>query len=185
MIDGGYLDHVVSELGLFGKIDYRVFVNALAGDAPLLRAYYYHCLPYQSAAPSAEESHRLANMERFFASPDRIPRFTVRKGKLAYRGETADGTPLFEQKQVDILMATDIVLLSTKRSIGKLVLVTGDSDFLPAIRVAKDEGMLIRLAHGTGNSRPHNELWQQADERIVMSSEWFAQGIKPAIPGRD
>ena len=62
-IDGGYLDHVLRDLGLFGRIDYRAFADALRGNGELLRAYYYHCLPWQSPQPTPEESQRFARME--------------------------------------------------------------------------------------------------------------------------
>ena len=42
------------------------------------------------------------------------------------------------------------------------MLVAGDSDFIPAIQVAKNEGSLIRLFHGEGC---HADLWRLADER--------------------
>ena len=106
----------------------------------------------------------------------------VRRGRLAPRGFRKDNTPLFEQKQVDILLATDVVLLSAKRQVGEIVLVTGDSDFLPAVRVARDEGVVVRLAHGLGNNRPHNELWITADERLELTPQWFGSCLKPSIP---
>ncbi len=181
-IDGGYLDHVLTDLGIFGKLDYKAFADALKGSGDLLRAYYYHCLPWQSPQPTAQESQRLANMQKFLAAVDRSPRYLVRQGKLAYRGTRQDGTPIFEQKQVDILMATDIVMLSAKRQVTEIVLVTGDSDFLPAVKIARDEGVVVRLAHGVGSNRPHNELWDTVDERLELTLDWFAGCLRPAIP---
>lgn len=181
-IDGGYLDYVLNDAGIFGKLDYRLFADALKGSGDLLRAYYYHCLPYQSATPTPEESQRFGSMQRFLAAIDRTPRFMVRQGKLALRGHRPDGSPNFEQKQVDILMATDIVLLSAKRQVGEIVIVSGDSDFLPAVKIARDEGVVVRLAHGLGKNRPHNELWDMADERVELTANWFASCLRPTIP---
>jgi uncharacterized LabA/DUF88 family protein len=181
-IDGGYLDYVLSDLGLFGQLDYRAFADGLKGPGDLLRAYYYHCLPWQSAQPTAQESQRFASMQKFLAAIDRTPRYLVRQGRLAHRGTRADGSPIFEQKQVDILLATDVVLLSAKRQVTEIVIVTGDSDFLPAVRIARDEGVVVRLAHGTGKNRPHNELWDTADERVELTASWFANCLKPSLP---
>ncbi len=90
-IDGGYLDHVLRDLELFGKVDYRAFAAALTGPNDLLRAYSYHCLPYQSAHPTAEESQRFASMQKFLAAIERTPRFMVRQGRspTGARGKTA------------------------------------------------------------------------------------------------
>ncbi len=121
-------------------------------------------------------------MQRFLDTLDRTPRYIVRQGKLARRGQRPDGSPIFEQKQVDILMATDIVLLSAKRQVTEIVLVSGDSDFLPAVRIARDEGVVVKLAHGTGNDRPHNDLWDTADERLELTATWFGRCLRPALP---
>jgi uncharacterized LabA/DUF88 family protein len=169
-IDGGYLDYVIRDLGFSNKVDYRRFAETLSAGRDLLRTYYYHCLPYQSPTPTDEERLRFGTMQSFLAMLDQQPRFTVRRGKLARRGTRADGTPLFEQKQVDILMATDIVMLSAKHLVTEIVLVTGDSDFIPAIRVAKDEGVVVRLVHGVQRNRPHQDLWDEVDERTVVDA---------------
>jgi uncharacterized LabA/DUF88 family protein len=181
-IDGAYLDYVLRDLEIFGKLDYRAFADALTVKAELFRAYYYHCLPWQSPQPTREESLRFAAMQRFLASIERTPRFLVRQGRLAPRGFRADGSPNFQQKQVDILLATDVVLLAAKHQVDEIVLVTGDSDFLPAVRIARDEGVIVRLAHGTGTNRPHNELWNTADERLELTAAWFGTCLRPTIP---
>jgi len=63
-IDGGYLDNVLLHYGK-AKIDYEKMVQDLTGENPLLRAYYYHCLPYQSAEPTPEEKQKFSSAERF------------------------------------------------------------------------------------------------------------------------
>jgi len=63
---------------------------------------------------------------------------------------------------VDILLGVDLVQLAAKQNIQEAVLVAGDSDFIPAIVAAKAEGVLVKLFHG---ANPHNELWQESDER--------------------
>jgi len=94
----------------------------------------------------------------------------VREGKLAFRGLDKDsGQPIFEQKRVDIKLAVDLVLLATKRQITRAAIVTGDSDFLPAIQAAKNEGVLIHLFHGGGDNRPHRDLWDTADSRTEIT----------------
>ena len=45
------------------------------------------------------------------------------------------------QKQVDMKLGLDIATLSLKRLVGKIVLITGDSDFIPAAKCARREGI--------------------------------------------
>jgi len=64
---------------------------------------------------------------------------------------------------VDILLGVDLMRLAAKGQISDAVIVAGDSDFVPAIRAAKDEGVLIRLVHGPSPQRAISAI---ADERL-------------------
>ena len=162
-IDGAYLDFVLREEFHDARIDYQALSNLLAGDGEILRTYYYHCPVYQGNPPTQDERQRYAAQRQFFSALENIPRYTVRLGRLAYRGNDEHGRPKFEQKRVDILLGVDMVLLAAKHAVQDVVLVAGDSDFIPAVEAAKSEGLLVRLYHGANR---HSDLWQLADERI-------------------
>ena len=81
----------------------------------------------------------------------------------------------YEQKRVDVLLAVDLVRLSSKQQIQRAVLVAGDSDFLPAVTVAKDEGVQIQVIHSPDIRQIHRELWDAADERAVMDGTLIAK----------
>ena len=49
------------------------------------------------------------------------------------------------QKGVDILIALDIASLSLKKEIEKIVLISGDTDFIPALQFAKNEGLIVQV----------------------------------------
>jgi uncharacterized LabA/DUF88 family protein len=158
-IDGAYLSYVLKDFGV-PKVNFEALVKRITGSRELLRTYYYDCLPFQSQSPTRDESERFAKRQAFHAALTRIPRFQVRLGKLARRHE--NGIVRYEQKRVDILLAVDLVQLAAKRQITDAVLLAGDSDFLPAIEVAKAEGVVIHLYHGAA---PHNDLRDCCDER--------------------
>ena len=160
-IDGAHLDFTVRHEFPGTRIDYGKLATELVPPGlDLLRTYYYHCPPYQSNPPSPEEKIRKASFDRFHDALQKLPRFQVRLGVLAKR--TAGGQVYFEQKRVDILLGVDLVRLSAKDQINEAVIVAGDSDFLPAIDAAKDDGILIRLVHGPDT---HDALRVAADER--------------------
>lgn len=173
-IDGGYLDHILTDEFSQIKIDYKKLATELTGKCEptptLLRVYYYHCEPYRSSPPTPEESRRFAGAQRFFNALNSKTFFEVRLGRLASRGTRADGSIVLEQKQVDILMAIDIVRLSMRRSITHAILVTGDSDFIPAIQIARDEGIQVALAHG---GQLHNQLLTKIDQRIRLDQAFI------------
>jgi uncharacterized LabA/DUF88 family protein len=170
-IDGAYLEFVLKTEFRAPKINFELLAERVSGGRELLRSYYYDCLPFQSEAPTNDERQRFGRRQSFHSALTRIPRFQVRLGKLARRHE--NGKVRYEQKRVDVLLAVDLVQLAAKHRITDAVLIAGDSDFLPALEVAKDEGVLIHLFHG---STPHDELYLCCDERSPID-----QGFIDAI----
>jgi len=146
------------------------YCEQLFVDVPLLRTYYYHCLPYQSSNPTPEQRQEFASAERFQRTLSRLPSFTVRRGKLAYRGTDETGRPVFEQKRIDVALATDLVMHATKRLITHAVLVTGDSDYIPAVEIAQSEGVQVTLFYSPNNP-PHDELLDSVDSRKQITQE--------------
>lgn len=60
--------------------------------------------------------------------------------------EARDITPHLEQKGVDLRIGLDIARLSLRRLVDTIVVVSGDSDMLPAFRFAR-RGIRVCLDH--------------------------------------
>ena len=184
-VDGAYIEKVAAnEFSV--RVDYGKFVeevvavvaNKTAEPLDLLRTYYYDCLPHQSSQPTDEERRRFARKRGFFNALNRLDRFLVREGKLAFRGRDGQGNPIYQQKRVDILLGLDFAVLSGKHQITYAVLVAGDNDFVPAIEIAKQEGIVVYLVHGPGRnvkgaSTYAQGLWLSADERIDLTQDFM------------
>ena len=155
-IDGGYLAKVTASLGS-PKIDFLRLSEELAGEDKRLRTYYYDCAPYAGANPTANERDRKRKFDQFLYSIKRKPRFEVRLGRLKKYKVRSNIT--FEQKMVDILLAIDLVKLSVERSIQKAIIITNDADFVPAIKVARDAGVIVELYRGEND---HNDALVEA-----------------------
>lgn len=52
-----------------------------------------------------------------------------------------DFIPAIEQKGVDMKLGIDIASLSYKKQVEKIILISGDSDFVPAAKLARREGI--------------------------------------------
>jgi uncharacterized LabA/DUF88 family protein len=52
-----------------------------------------------------------------------------------------------EQKGVDLRIGLDIARLSLRQMVRTIVVVTGDSDFIPAFKFARREGIRVVLGH--------------------------------------
>lgn len=176
LIDGGYMQNLLETYFDKAKIDYKQFVDWASQGDNLFRSYYYDCLPYQSNPPSAEESGKLAKKQSFFSALKRLPRFTVRQGKLEYRGKDEKGIPIFEQKRVDLQIGLDIATLVFANKIQILGLVSGDSDLIPAIELAKNNLVIVRLIHGPKGTY-HQDLWDMADERLEITDDVIKRSL--------
>lgn len=170
-IDEAYLSRVLRDEFGGVRIDYRLLPVKLSSEVDLLRTYLYSSLPYQSYPPTEDETTRYHRRRRFFSSLRMLPRITVKLGRTERRGENPDGTPHFEQKRVDILLAVDLVKLSADGHIQQAILVAGDSDFIPAVAAAKSEGVIVKLYHGAG---VHQDLLEEVDENYRITHPLIA-----------
>jgi uncharacterized LabA/DUF88 family protein len=155
------------------RIDFSKLVQEMTGSDELLRAYYYNCLPFVGNPPTPEQQERFEKKRKFMDRLEHLPRFQVRLGKLALSGVDASGKPIYQQKRVDLMLGVDMTLLAAKGKITSLALFSGDSDTIPAVDAAKQEGVVVRLWHGsrTGYQAPSRDLYQKCDDRVELTAD--------------
>ena len=164
----------------YGKFANEVFATIACKNAEpldLLRTHYYHCLPYRSSPPTDEERKRFDGKRSFFDALTRLDRFQVRLGRLVFQGHTDHGKPIYQQKGVDLMLGLDLALLSSKHRITHAALVAGDGDFVPAVEIAKREGIIVHLFHGPLET-VSRELWLSADARIELTQDFMNRVAK-------
>jgi len=173
-IDGGYLNKILKNFFNARNIDYLNLSNEICNELRLkrLRTYYYQC------APIVRENNKIdsvkqANMQRFLTNLRRLPRFEVKLGRLQLIGGQ------FKQKMVDVLMSLDITTMSYENQIQHAILIAGDADFVPAIRKAKEYGIIVHLFYHP--SSIHNEIMDEVDERHEITSEFVEKMQKRLI----
>jgi len=71
------------------------------------------------------------------------------------------------QKGVDMRIGTDISTLTLKKQVDTIILVTGDSDFVPAAKVARREGVEFLL----------DPLWQQVNDDLHEHVDGIVSGF--------
>lgn len=76
-----------------------------------------------------------------------------------------------QQKSVDIKIGLDIASLSIKRFVQKIILVSGDGDFLPAAKLARREGVDFVL----------DPMWNNIDDSLFEHID----GLKSTSPKPD
>lgn len=159
----------------------------------LLKIYYYDCYPYSGAIknPLTGEVVSFAMTEvyrrknSFLQDIKNLSGVSFRAGVLSNDGwkipfsrinklirKTASGESLcaedlvinLSKKQLEIKIGMDVASLCAKRRIGKLVLMTGDSGFAPAIKLARKEGLTVYLVYFDQNT--HEELKGYCDAAL-------------------
>ncbi len=86
----------------------------------------------------------LADRKRWRIDPETTRRLLSRSMGLDELHESAVVYDV-EQKGVDVKIALDIASLAYKKLADRIVLITGDSDFVPAAKLARREGLDVIL----------------------------------------
>ena len=174
-IDGGYFVKVREFLGIY-KINFAKFSDLLCGDKERLFTFYYDCPPYQSDPPTENEKTRKANFDKFIYSLRNHPRFQIRLGQLSRNDiiceECGHRTIRHRQKRVDNLLTVDLTRAIWKDNIHKAILVTGDSDFVPAVDEANRAQIPTHVYYcKSPNTVIHDELYMACSDRTEITKE--------------
>jgi uncharacterized LabA/DUF88 family protein len=78
-----------------------------------------------------------------------------------------DFAPGLRQKAVDMRIGIDIASLTLKRQIDTIVLVAGDSDFVPAAKLARREGVRVIL----------DPLWRDVESSLFEHIDGLRSGF--------
>ncbi|MBI1973711.1 NYN domain-containing protein [Candidatus Micrarchaeota archaeon] len=172
LIDGGYFSKVLSDFSVDTEnFDLVKFSDALCEGHKRLRAYYYDALPWISDKfPSSKDSDRRSSKQRMLDAVTYLKRFEVRQGKVQRTTvnckKCGENDYKFNQKLVDVLLSVDLVRLAWSKQARYIVIVSGDSDFVPAVRAAKEAGAVTKVVYAkTEHAAIHDDLRKVCDER--------------------
>ncbi len=141
-------------------------------DKELMRIYYYDAPPLQHIItnPISKAQINLGNSDlakraqRLHASLSLAPDFALRLGELKQNTWTVksgvwpadkaasqasitlgadDIKPDIKQKGVDLRIGMDIACMAIRKNVHTIVLITGDSDMVPALKLARREGLRV------------------------------------------
>ncbi len=160
----------------FEKLILKIKSTPPLNEMNLHRVYYYDSTPLVSAHKKPlhggvikyGETEIAKNSNNLFDKLSKKPYFALRLGELSFEGwqirsatldkaktekleiSHDDLKPKIKQKGVDMRIGMDIAALTLKKQVQVIVLVTGDSDFIPAMKFARREGanlFLVTLGH--------------------------------------
>jgi len=180
-IDAAYLLSFTKKHGYApkyeGLVDY--FLKPLRKKVPLdlLRCYFYYCAPWMSNDPTPGEKRRMEEYEDMMKEITSQERWSVKLGKLQKRWDGKQ--EYFEQKQVDVLLSVDMVRHAAAGHIQHVIVVAGDSDFIPAIEATKESGATVTLYYAEDNT-VHKDLIALADISCQMKINKLPRKKLPA-----
>jgi uncharacterized LabA/DUF88 family protein len=164
----------------------RICNHTFLADKLLYRVYFYDAPPYAKShnIPLNGGKHHFSkdpltiHNRKLLSELAKADHFALRMGEVRFRGwelsrdtlptdgEQCEITsdhfrPSLQQKGVDMRIGLDIASLSLKQQVEIIILVTGDSDFIPPMKFARKEGLqlvIVTFDHGV-----HKDLYEHAD----------------------
>lgn len=178
-VDGAYLR------GLLEDISARYFSGApLDLDFARLssgfkKTFFYDCLPGRRQAESEDEyQKRVVSQQTMFEKLRSIPAWHVYEGTV--RGESGR----LRQKQIDTMMAVDMLAHSYRKNASEVTLLAGDLDFKPVLDALVQDGMYVVLWYDKKHAS--RELIESADNRHPLSiqtiSQWLTGSFRKKYP---
>jgi len=165
----------------------------LPEEEELYRLFCYDCEPFADPQRNPIDqswvrfgkTHPLHQQRmRFFRELGELPYTAIRRGSVKGRGwevreeviarllktpsQAVELSPLdiryaVEQKGVDMRIGMDVATLSLKRLVERIILISGDTDMVPAIKLARREGIQVCVVHVGTHGRLAPSLIENAD----------------------
>lgn len=135
------------------KIDYNDVENALKlilsfidpSDEEIYRIFVYLCEPYGGVINGFDYKTTPVYVlgSQFIKDIQVKDYIAVRKGKLAFRGFDKLNKPIFQQKQVDMLIGLDIAHIAFNKYADRALILCFDTDIIPAMKTARINGLQV------------------------------------------
>lgn len=173
----------------------KAFVKTSNHEEELMRIFFYHGEPLAKkdvVLPVSGGLHDFTlspiyttnmNFINELALKDNV---AIRRGKTVFRGwqlksnvikalksgsftrtiTDSDFSPNIQQKGVDIKIGLDVAWISEHNDISKIVLITSDSDFVPAMKFARREGVQIITGHCNNYTPKYESSFREHTDTI-------------------
>jgi len=162
LIDGGHLRVCAKKAGkTYDNSFIEVFSHTcFSQDEYKFRIFYYDSPQYRGTVklPVSGGDTTFQSSDRWLNDLAKLERFAVRRGTLGFRGwkpkntpiagnalTDADFAPIFEQKGVDMRIGLDIATFAERQSLHRILLVSADTDMIPAMKQARISGIEVGL----------------------------------------
>lgn len=174
-IDSNNFESAVKSLyqGTQKRIDYGKLAQHIATtkcDGHLQRVYYY-------TATGSDDKQKAASTKRFVDTLNKkVPNCIAKVGYLKIVGQNPDGSNIYIEKGTDVNVAVDIVSLAFNNAYDEAVLLSADSDYEPAIQMARNYGKNVVV--GIVDQQTAGYLKDICDNHFTLSKEDIEQVLR-------
>lgn len=152
-IDGSNLFYSARCMGSDFRIDYLKLVERLKDGRDLVRTHYY-------------ASTKVPPIDKQTAFYDRLRDYGIKTTIKPLRND--------REKGIDVALVTDLLINAYEKNMDVAVVVSGDQDFIDAIREVQRKGIQVEI--GSFRDGFSKELQRSVDK--VIHFEDFASDIK-------
>lgn len=131
---------------------------------------------YLTENPCYEQKIEIAN--NFVKNIVKEDYIALRTGKMIVNGLKPDGYPILAQKQVDMLLGLDISHVAHMSLADKVLIFSKDTDMIPAMKVARVNGLTVVIANFEESNRISDGLVKHTD---IMRTKSFINDIIPTL----
>ena len=175
-IDEGFLDKLTKFFGkgIRLKFDKFEFAKNISKKQNLFckHLFYYTAPPFQGTPPTERERNMREGYDRFISSLSKNKNITIREGRCQ-KIINPVGEIEYSQKGVDTLLTLDLSHIEKDYPlIKKVILVSSDTDFCPAIRDIKKRAEIKVILYSFFD-RKRMSKFSLSNELISCCSKYF------------
>ncbi len=171
-IDGGNFYRRIRENGLIPKgtrFDYVKFADCLARSRKISSKTYY--IGIVRNYDNSSKSQKMVESQQKLLSQLENEGFQIKRGKIVYDNK-------IREKGVDVQIAIDLVIGAAEDIYDVAIIVSSDTDLIPAIRYVKSRGKIVEYV-GFSNT-PSIGMIKESDARILLLKEQIEDWRKVA-----
>ena len=163
LIDGGNFYKKIRRDGLIPKgtrFDYVKFAKFLANSRPVVSKRYY--IGIVRNFDNTARSQQMVESQQKLLTGLENDGYEIRKGKIVYDND-------IREKGVDVQIAIDLVIDAAEDRYDTAIIVSSDTDLIPAIRYIKSKGKTVE--HVGFSNAPSFGMIKESDVRVLLHKE--------------
>jgi len=143
---------------------FQKFCNLITKGREIQDIFYYN-----APLDRTKDLEGYKRQQKFFEKLKKIPKFNLILCKLLKRKIKETGKYFYVLKEDDIHMAGDMIKGAFRNSYDSAILVSGDGDFVPAVKIVQEEGKKVENIYFKKSASTN--LKQHCDKSIRLTKE--------------